>query len=101
MALSKKTMVTLLSMLMSEISEDAYCASWEMGAEYAIWDVLHETSSNPNWRASISPHQAIMLRELSAELDGWLVYDADSDDSVRLVPMDEWQRIYQAHKAPR
>ena len=36
MALSKKTMMTLLSMLMSEISEDAYYASWEMGAEYAI-----------------------------------------------------------------
>ena len=42
-----------------------------------------------------------MLRELSAELDGWLVYDADGDDSVRLALMDEWQRIYQAHKAPR
>jgi len=99
MALSKKTMVTVLSMLMSEISEDAYCASWEMGAEYAIWDVVHEASSDPRWRDSISPHQTMMLRELSAELDGWLVYDADGEDSVRLAPMDEWQEARAAYVA--
>ena len=28
-----------LVMLMSECSEDAYCASWHLGAEYDIWDV--------------------------------------------------------------
>ncbi len=95
MALSKKTMVTLLSMLMSEINEDAYCASWE------IWGVIHKTSLDPRWRDSIGPHQTMMLRELSAELGGWLVYDVDGDDYVRFALMDEWHQTYQAHKAPR
>ncbi len=101
MALCEKTLVTLMSMLMSmlmsEISEDAYCASWEMGTEYAIWDVIHGASSDLRWKSSISPDQTIMLRDLSAELDGWIVYDVDSDDYVRLVRMDEWQRIYGTH----
>ncbi len=99
MALSEKILVTLMSMLMSEISEDAYCASWEMGAEYAIWDVVQETSSDWRWKSSISPDQMIMLRELSAELDGWLVYDESSENGVRRVPINEWRRLCKAHRA--
>ena len=101
MALSEKTLVTLLSMLMSEISEEAYCASWEAGAEYAIWDVVQGVSSDFRWKDSISTDQMIMLRELSAELGGWLVFDESSDDYVRLAPMEEWKRAYRVHKALR
>ncbi len=99
MALSEKTLVTLMSMLMSEISEDAYCSTWEMGTEYAIWEAIEGTSSDYRWKSSISPDQMTALRELSAELDGWLVYDADNEDYVRYASLHEWQQIYEAHKA--
>ena len=98
MALSKKTLVALMSMLMSEISQDAYCASWEMGSEYAIWDVVHGLSSDLRWKNSISSEQIIMLRELSAEIDGWLIYDERGESCVRRVSADEWQRTCEARK---
>ena len=99
MALSGKTLVMLMSMLMSEISEDAYCASWEMGIEYAIWEVIEGASLDYRWKSSISPDQMAALRKLSAELDGWLVHDADSEDYVRHVSITEWHPLYEAHIA--
>lgn len=97
MALGEKTLVALMSMLMSEISEDAYCSTWEMGTEYAIWKVIQGASSDSRWKSSISPDQMISLRELSAELDGWLVYDAGSEDYVRHVSIAGWHHLYEAH----
>jgi len=96
MSLSKTTLVTLMSMLMSEISEEAYCATWEMTAEYAIWEVLQGQSLNMRWQDSVTPAYAVMLRELSAELDGWIILEAGEDDT-KLVFMAEWQELYKIH----
>lgn len=100
MALSRPTMVRLLSLLMSEISEECMSASWHMGLEYILWDAVLGKHLWSRWNG-ITPVQRDMLRELSQELGGWVVWNPDdksAEDTV-FVPISEWQTMYDEHTA--
>lgn len=95
MALSRPTLVRLLSMLMSEISEECMCAGWIMDLEYTLWDVLQGKPVWSRW-SDISPTQLEMLREVSEELGDWVIWNPDpkaTEDTV-FVSLGEWQRMY-------
>ena len=86
--------------IMSDISEEHYCASWLIGLEHSLWQAALGTDND--WRyglGRIEPASLEMLRALSKELNGWQTFE-------RFVPMDEWLKIYdenesQAYAIPR
>ena len=83
--------------LMSDISEDCYCAGWMMGNEYAIWAAL-QSGDRRYGLGEMDAEQLERCRHLAAELDGWILWvddDTDPDMPVeewgpRFVPMAQW-----------
>ncbi len=78
-----------LAALMSEISEEHYCAGWLSGLEYALFSTAFEGCC---FGEGISQHERQGLLELSRRCDGWCVYV----DGVgpKYVPMLVWTKIY-------
>lgn len=102
MALSRPTLVRLLSMLMSEISEECMCAGWEMGLEYTLWDVVLGRPIWSRWE-DVTPEQREMLCELSQELGGWVIWNPDpkATGDTLFVPLDEWRKMYADYVAKK
>jgi hypothetical protein len=90
--------------LMSDISEDCYCAGWMMGNEYILWEILTNPSASRNYgQAIVTPEKIAILREISAEIGGWIRWrDEDEIPALTLVewgpvfcPMAEWLILYE------
>ena len=92
--------------LMSEISEDCYCAGWMMGLEYAIWGALQDGDLRYGM-GEMDAASLMRCRALSLTLGGWIVWvDDDTDPSLthehwgpRFVPMDVWLQMVEAANA--
>lgn len=73
--------------LMSDISEDCYCARWMMGLEHAIWGALQDGDRRYG-AGEMDAEQLEKCRALASELDGWVIwYDDDNDPEL---PVEEW-----------
>jgi hypothetical protein len=81
---------------MSEISEEAWCAGWMSGLEYALWDALINGPQEYGW-LKLSVRIIEKLKELSANCGGWIIFD-DSKEEV-FVPLDERQKLYHLKSA--
>lgn len=83
--------------LMSQISQDGYCARWMRGCEYAIWNAL-QSGCRRYGIEEIGIAQFERCRTLSEELNGWIIWYDEIDEpglpvelwGARFVPMDEW-----------
>ena len=85
--------------LMSNISEDCWCAGWLNGLEYDLWVVAkHGPSSYPYGQDVISPEQVEQLRRLSEDCGGWFVFNDDVWYGRRFVPLAEWEALFQARQ---
>ena len=89
--------------MISQISEDRYCASWRHGVEFSLWDeVLDlEASGPPPWHPrqehwEWQPATIRRLLDLAKMLDGWWTWRPGAHDP-EFVSLDEWKRIY-AHR---
>ncbi len=86
--------------VMSDISEDCYCAGWMLGLEYAIWGALQDGDRSYGM-SEMDAAQLERCRVLAKELDGWVIwYDDDKDAELpldewgpRFVPMAEWLKM--------
>lgn len=75
----------LLCELMSQISEDCFCAGWAGDCEYDIWQALQHTDP---W-APNHPMNLRLLRlcgKLSTEIDGWIYWAKEP----KFAPMAQW-----------
>jgi len=77
-----------LAALMSEISEDQYCAGWEYGLEGSLFAFAYEGVPYGN---GPSPKQRQGLMELARRCDGWWVYEQKGLKFVRMVV---WTEMY-------
>jgi hypothetical protein len=92
--------------LMTGISEDRWCAGWDSGLENWLWRAVEQglTSDGQGHGAYPTPAELALLKSLSAEAGGWLVWDAGYQNPdprlefARLVPMAEWLKVYAAHQ---
>jgi hypothetical protein len=75
-----------LRYLMSEVSEDYCAASWLIGLEYDLWNMVRG-GSREFGEGVVPPETVAELRQLSDDCGGWHTHD-------RLVPLDEWRREY-------
>lgn len=58
--------------LMSDISEDCYCAGWYMGNEYHIWAALQDGDRRYGM-GEMDAEQLEKCRALAKELGDWMV----------------------------
>jgi hypothetical protein len=83
-----------LRTLMSDISEDHYCAGWLSGLEYSLWDIITEYpfGNRQFGMGKVSEENIIQLSLLSKSVDGWWIFDNDLKDE-RFVTLEEWDKI--------
>ena len=76
-----------LYLLMSEISEDCYCAGWMHGNEFRLWDAVTDAADPLHYGMSeIAREDVDRLRALHEEIGGWIEWCDDSDG----LPLGEW-----------
>lgn len=77
--------------LMSQISEDCYCAGWIGNCECDIWRALqHEDPWVPNH--PMSPRLLRLCQKLPTEIDGWIYWAGGpqfAPMAQRVVMVDE------------
>jgi hypothetical protein len=77
--------------LMTGISEEYWCAGWMSGLEYDLWRI---EAGKGYGQGSITDRQGLLLRELSAECDGWWYWDKDK--GPKFIRMDAWLKKIKA-----
>lgn len=76
--------------LMSDISEDCYCAGWMHGNEFRLWSAITDPNDDRRYgQGEIEPHQVNRLRELSTLVDGWWRWD--EEDGAQFVSLEKWR----------
>jgi GNAT superfamily N-acetyltransferase len=87
-----------LAELMSDISEDQYCAGWLTGLEYDLWALLQSSDAERVGAfSSTHPRDIRRLRELSAATNGWIAWVDHTDPNLKHMPLDTWEAHYSAH----
>ncbi len=74
----------LLRELMSDISEDHYCAGWLMGLEYRLFDAAY---AGDDFGFGLTHNELSKLITLSQQCQGWWVFEG-------FVDFDEWLPMY-------
>jgi hypothetical protein len=92
--------------LMSDISEECYCAGWMSGNEYTLWAMVRDPAASRHYGMSeVSAEDVEELRQLSEQLGGWVVWWDDGDEpglpatawGRRFLPMAEWLKRWDEH----
>lgn len=77
-----------LATCMSCISEEDSFAGWLHGLEYRLWAIAMEGAEPESvGMHAIAPEWLQVLRELSAEVGGWIVWRDERDGMIHL---DQW-----------
>lgn len=80
-----------LSQLMSDISEECWCASWLIGTEFVLWEAV--LNGPMDWgQGRINEEQIDTLKALSNRYDCWIF----ALDYVGEIPITirSWEKIY-------
>lgn len=81
-----------LADLMSDLSEETYCAGWLVDLEFLLWETVvgrHDSYG----RFPLTEGEIRRLKELSEAGGGWIVFDAATRETW--VPFEEWERRFQ------
>jgi len=88
----------LLVNLMSDISEECYCAGWLSDCEYTLWGLKDKPEST--WGMGVvTTFDCTELRRLSAECGGWWIFDSEAGGNVFLT-LAEWEPRYAEPETP-
>jgi len=88
-----------LAQLMSDISEECWCAGWMSGTEYRLWKAITDPQDDRHWgQDRIDDEMVEHLRRLSQSVQGWISYDAGVGEVF--VPMPEWEQRWAAISEP-
>jgi hypothetical protein len=77
-----------LADFMSKLSEEAYCAGWMTGLEYALWELLLGGRKEYGWLV-VTDEQQHRLRQLSNDCGGWVYFDDRTEETWLAIP--DWQ----------
>lgn len=83
----------LLLSLMSEISEDHYCAGWLINLEFILWETIFESPNKYFGDSPISIANIAKLLELTYRCQGWWTW-SDDQKGETFLPYEEWLPIY-------
>ena len=77
--------------MMSDLSEDCWCAGWMTDLEFTLWEALTTGARELGWDG-IEERDLSRLKHLHAMAGGWWVWDK-SDTGNRFVTSEEWLAI--------
>jgi hypothetical protein len=77
-----------LAEYMSNLSEEAYCAAWMHGLEFALWQVVLGERREYG-RLLVTDEQRMELRALAEAAEGWIVFDEQREETW--VPLGAWE----------
>ena len=83
---------------MSDLSEEAYCAGWMQGLEYALWEVVVGERGEYG-RLVMSLEHRTRLRALSVACGGWIVFDDETEETW--IATAEWEQRFLAWRQRR
>lgn len=87
-----------LAQLMSDISEECWCAGWMIGTEYRLWEAITDPEDHYHWGQDIiNEAWRNELKRLSDKVCGWIDYGPNGEV---FIPMAEWLAIYNAAPKP-
>lgn len=75
--------------VMSDISEECYCAGWMAGNEYAIWDALGRNEPVRYGMGEIDKRKLTECASLSLATDSWIIW-RDDEDGLDQHDSSEW-----------
>lgn len=88
-----------LAQLMSDISEECWCAGWMHGTEFRLWEAITDPQDHRHWGQDyIDDEMVEHLKRLSGGVRGWVRYEEGVGELF--VPLDEWLTIYGASNKP-
>lgn len=82
----------VLAELMSDISEDHYCAGWLISLEYTLWEAVIDNKREFGF-SDIPAYNLYLLATYADKFGGWVVWDAAKGH--KFVPMDAWLKMYE------
>lgn len=80
-----------LADIMSDISEECYCAGWMEHLEYVLWDAVIN-GERKYGRELIDAAKIKRLKELSEACGCWIYFDEVSEETS--MPINAWQKKY-------
>jgi len=86
-----------LRCLMSNISEDYWCAGWNTSNETMLWRAITtEDRTVGLFDAALTEWEVAELKRLSESAGGWFAWgvDEDGEAGAQFVPMAEWVERY-------
>jgi hypothetical protein len=85
-----------LGQLMSDISEEAFCARWMDQLEYDLWEAINGGRRKYGLKygqITLSDEQITRLRELSSRLGGWVWFNDDLGSEF--IEIERWRVMYE------
>lgn len=82
--------------LMSDMSEEAECASWQSGTEFLLWRVMVAGEPTQWSRLKLDTGKLAELRSLHEAAGGWWRWNDDIDGGwgdLEFLPTDEWVKV--------
>ena len=88
----------LITNLISEISEDIYCAGWYSNIEFELWNWINDEMTIPKYfNQRVIKEDLIELQMLSGKLQLWAYWhDEDEEKSIGIT---EWKELFKEKKA--
>lgn len=80
--------------LVSDISEDFYCAGWLVDAEFAVWRMIQQGGGWGMGAAGDIPETLGALRSLACSTGHWVRWDSDAEPPTQPIPLSEWEPLY-------
>lgn len=87
-----------LRFIMSNISEDRWCAGWLIGLEFELWPYVNGEKTPPedDWGL----RDMSRLKRISEKAGGWWMWVGEGVDSGEVfLTTEEWEPIYKKYKA--
>jgi hypothetical protein len=81
----------LLQSLMSDISEDYYCAGWLIGLEQILWGMV-AGGCRDFGMGVVTEDEVAQLKQLSEQAGGW--WHSVEDDGETFITIGEWKEKY-------
>ena len=81
-----------LAWLISNASEDCYCAGWDSDCEHILWDAAH-AGGDFDWGMGVVTRRTLdAMLVLSSEMHGWVRYV--DGVGAQFVWMPEWETLH-------
>jgi hypothetical protein len=77
--------------MMSDLSEDCWCAGWLQNLEFTLWEAMNSGNKELGW-GGVAERDFARMKHLHEMAGGWWVW-AEGENRQRFVTTEEWLTI--------